>query len=60
VAAMMWFGKNYKMDVAKLKQEVDQPYSHDNIFHTLLGLMEVKVSVYNQKLDIIGNYQHDY
>ncbi len=60
VAAMMWFGKNYKMNVAKLKQEVDQPYSHDNIFHTLLGLMEVKVSVYNQKLDIIGDYQHDY
>jgi len=60
VAAIMWFGENYKLDIAKLKKEVSQPYSHDNIFHTLLGLMETKVSVYNKQLDIIGNYQHNY
>ncbi len=59
VAAMMWFGKNYKIEAEKLKQVTAQPYSHDNIFHTLLGLMAVKVSVYDPSLDIINDYRQE-
>jgi len=60
VAAFMWFGKGYKIDINGLKEAISQHrYSHDNIFHTLLGLMEVKASVYDKDMDIIGHYHHD-
>ncbi len=29
-------------------------YSHDNLFHTLLGIMHVQTSEYQQQLDILG------
>jgi len=32
-------------------------YSHDNIFHTILGLMEVETSVYRESMDIINHSQ---
>lgn len=60
VAAMMWFGERFKIDTQKLRAEVSKTYSHDHIFHTLLGLMEIKTAIYNQGLDIIGNYKHEY
>ncbi len=60
VAALMWFGEGYKIDINGLKKSASNAYSHDNIFHTLLGLMETKTAFYDQTLDIIGDYQHDY
>ncbi|MDQ7090969.1 MAG: phosphoethanolamine--lipid A transferase [Methylococcales bacterium] len=60
VASLLWFGKNYKIEIDNLKKEVTQAYSHDHVFHTLLGLMETKISVYDKNLDIIGNHQHHY
>ncbi|RUA05158.1 MAG: phosphoethanolamine transferase, partial [Gammaproteobacteria bacterium] len=31
---------------------IDEPLSHDNISHSLLGLFRVKTNVYNNKLDL--------
>ena len=35
-----------------LKQQLDAPISHDNYFHSVLGLMHVQTKVYQRALDI--------
>ena len=30
------------------------PYSHDNVFHSILGLLGVSTSVYKPELDILN------
>ena len=37
-----------------LRQKLQQPFSHDNIFHTLLGLGGIQTSLYRQDLDILS------
>ncbi|HAZ14696.1 MAG: phosphoethanolamine transferase [Bdellovibrionales bacterium GWA2_49_15] len=37
-----------------LMKKSSLPYSHDNIFHTILGLFQVETSIYNNKLDILS------
>lgn len=54
VASVFWFGENFKIDRKSLQNKAAQPFSHDNLFHTILGLMEVETSVYNKSLDIIN------
>ncbi len=54
VAALMWLGDNFDIeDKEALKKKSTQTFSHDNIFHTLLGLMEVEDPSYNRELDIL-------
>ncbi len=54
VPALMWFGSNFKeKKIESLPAKKDIQYSHDNIFHTILGLMEVETSIYDKNLDII-------
>jgi lipid A ethanolaminephosphotransferase len=54
VASLLWFGENYdEINVAEVRKHDERDYSHDNIFHTVLGLMEIETSVYNRDLDII-------
>jgi len=56
VAAVVWFGESMKedIDIPLLKKKAHDKYSHDNIFHTMLGLMEVKTSVYDKGMDILN------
>lgn len=54
IAAIMWFGDNFKIDKKSLKAISSKKFSHDNLFHTILGLMEVNTSVYNKNMDIIN------
>ncbi|WP_027997701.1 phosphoethanolamine transferase [Sinorhizobium arboris] len=55
VPFIAWFSKPYKaamgVDTGCLAKDVDQPKSHDNLFHTVLGMMDVETSVYNRDLD---------
>lgn len=53
IPAVMWFGEGFKIDKNILKKHADEEYSQNNIFHTLLGLMEVKTEVYDKNKDII-------
>ncbi|AGF77950.1 putative membrane-associated, metal-dependent hydrolase [Desulfocapsa sulfexigens DSM 10523] len=57
IGSLMWFGDEIreKIDVEKVKKHKDQRYSHDNLFHTLLGIFEVETGVYNNELDILYN-----
>ncbi len=65
VPAVIWFGKSmlHEINVEKLKQEKDMEFSHDNIFHTLLGLFEVGTDVYNPEIDLLEHFpehEHEY
>jgi len=47
VGAVVWFGKNNQKNIDPTKE-----YSHDNLFHTLLGLFNVETKVYKKEMDI--------
>ncbi|CAC9588011.1 Lipid A phosphoethanolamine transferase, putative [uncultured Gammaproteobacteria bacterium] len=51
VASIAWFDKKFSTEVTKGKK--DLALSHDGLFHTLLGLFDVRTKVYEQKLDFI-------
>lgn len=55
IGAVMWLGDGFHIDKNALRQKSVKEYSHDNLFHTLLGLMEVETSVYDKKKDIIND-----
>jgi lipid A ethanolaminephosphotransferase len=58
VPLITWFSKDFiarnKIDSACLQLHKDASYSHENLFHSLLGLMNVKTNAYNAKLDIFA------
>ena len=47
VGAIVWFGESNKKTIDPSKE-----YSHDNLFHTLLGLFNVETAVYKKELDM--------
>jgi lipid A ethanolaminephosphotransferase len=54
VASVMWFGDNYdEIDIDSIRKKSDREYSHDNLFHTILGLMEVETKLYKRDMDIV-------
>ncbi len=53
IGAVMWFGDNFKIDRKTLNEKSAIAFSHDNLFHTILGLMEIETDVYDQSMDII-------
>ena len=53
IPAIMWFGGGFKINRDILKKNAIKEYSQDNIFHTLLGLMEVETVIYDNHMDII-------
>ncbi len=59
VPFVTWFSKPYQaamgVDTRCLAKETDQPKSHDNLFHTVLGMMDVETKVYNRGLDAFAN-----
>jgi len=61
VPAIMWFGKNFKgIDIKLLKEHSRYKYTHDNIFHTVLGFMEIKTSIYEKEMDILYSARNRY
>lgn len=56
VASFIWFGARSRaeINIEKLKKVAGQPWSHDNLFHTLLGLMQVETTVYDPQEDILA------
>lgn len=49
------FEQRSKITTACLKLKLDEPISHDNYFHSVLGLMNVQTSVYKSALDIYAH-----
>ena len=54
IGAMMWFGDSFKIDKTALRAKSGNAFSQDNLFHTLLGLMEIETEVYDRDLDIVN------
>ena len=40
-------------DFSKLAALKDRAFSHDNLFHTLLGIFEVKTEIYRKDMDML-------
>ncbi len=61
VPMLVWFddefANKFHLDRTCLKTELNNEYSHDNLFHSFLGLMGVKTSAYNAELDIFNKCQ---
>jgi len=53
IGALMWFGDKINKDAIIANK--NKQYSHDNLFHTLLGLFEVETEVYDEKLDMLSH-----
>ena len=51
------FSQRSHVTMACLKQKLDTPISHDNYFHSVLGLMNVQTRVYQPALDIYADCQ---
>ena len=56
VPMVMWFSPGFaadrKLDIDCMKQESHAPASQDNLFHSVLGLMQVNTPEYDRKLDL--------
>ena len=55
IGSVMWFNDEMKkeIDLDRVQNRKDKKYSQDNLFHTLLGIFNVKTEVYKRKMDIL-------
>jgi lipid A ethanolaminephosphotransferase len=58
----MWFSSGFAqaggLDVNCLRERAAAPASHDDLFHTLLGLTDVSTAIYEPALDISATCRH--
>ncbi|HEX8541089.1 MAG TPA: phosphoethanolamine--lipid A transferase [Pseudomonas sp.] len=58
VPMFAWFSDTYKasfsVDTGCLQKERNAPLSQDNLFHSMLGLLEVSTRAYNPSLDMFA------
>jgi len=58
VAMLAWFSdsfqKSFSVDTHCLQLSRDKPLSQDNLFHSMLGLLEVNSHAYNPDLDLFA------
>ena len=54
VAAFMWLDDSMSrvFDKNIIKENAELPQTHDSLFHTLLGLMDVETELYEKDLDL--------
>lgn len=56
VPMVMWLSSGFaartRVDPACLRAQADKPAAHDNLFHTVLGLLDVNTAVRDATLDI--------
>jgi lipid A ethanolaminephosphotransferase len=58
VPFFFWFSPKFEQENGINRQcltvKTDTEYSHDNLFHTTLGLLNVSTSLYKPELDMVG------
>lgn len=63
VPFMLWlsegFRSRYHIDQRCLAARTGQSFSHDNVFHSVLGMHRISTAVYNPGLDIFGPCTHE-
>ena len=62
VPMLVWLSPKLKedlsVDTACLQRRRHQPLSHDNFFHSVLGLLDVQTKVYHPELDFFAACRH--
>jgi lipid A ethanolaminephosphotransferase len=62
VPMVMWFSpgfaSSFGVDLACLHQRATQPASHDHLFHTVLGLLDVQTATYEGEFDLTLPCRH--
>jgi lipid A ethanolaminephosphotransferase len=54
VPAVLWLGSGFgDVDLPALLKKRDIRFTHDNLFHTVLGFMEIETAVYRPEMDIL-------
>lgn len=54
VPAILWFGSSFDgLDLEALMRKRGQRFTHDHLFHTVLGFLEIRTSAYKPELDIL-------
>lgn len=54
VPGILWLGNGFdEIDLPALNKKRHQRFSHDNLFHTVLGFLEIRTSAYQAELDIL-------
>ena len=58
VPMLLWLSPkmqaDFRIDAACLEHQRHEPVSHDNFFHSVLGLLDVETKVYKRDLDIFA------
>jgi lipid A ethanolaminephosphotransferase len=56
VPMMLWmsdsFSERFRIDRRCLAARRNEPLSHDNVFHSVLGMLDVNTAVLNPRLDL--------
>jgi lipid A ethanolaminephosphotransferase len=56
VPMLMWlspgYARSFALDTSCLRERAARPASHDNLFHTVLGLLDVRTAVHEPALDL--------
>jgi len=54
VPVIMWFARSFDdVDVSKIRAKRGDRFTHDSVFHTVLGLLEIESPVYRPELDLL-------
>jgi lipid A ethanolaminephosphotransferase len=58
IPLVLWLSPRYQaefaVDMSCMKARKDRPVSQDNLFHSVLGVLDVQTKVYDSKLDIFA------
>ncbi|MFO7594504.1 MAG: hypothetical protein R6X15_10740 [Pseudomonadota bacterium] len=54
------FAKEKDIDPACLANRAAAPVSHDNLFHSLLGLYDIQTALYDRELDVFSSCRGAY
>lgn len=58
VPFMLWmsegFSQRFQIDRTCLNARREQPFSHDNVFHSVLGMLNVNTAVFNPRLSLFS------
>lgn len=58
VPMVMWlsggFASSFGIDTACLRQTMQKPISHDYLFHSILGMLQVSTTVYDKDYDVFS------
>jgi lipid A ethanolaminephosphotransferase len=49
---IMWFSESFDIDRQHLSQILNKKLSHDNLFHSILGLYAINTNLYDKNLDL--------